>query len=104
MARPPGPACAGTAKAEGDIAEVGDQPCAVEVLAANVEVAVIATLAAAVDRPAWSERFQCLAPKPFSVPAILVAALCRQCRRHTEAYAQHGGESAGPEFFFLASP
>ena len=55
MARPARAAGAGRAQREGDVAHVGDQPRTVEAVAADVEIAVIALVGAAVDRPSWSE-------------------------------------------------
>ena len=56
MARPPRSAGAGRAERESDVAQVGDQPRGIEPVAADVEVAAIALLGAAVERPAGPKR------------------------------------------------
>src|SRR5438309_5645866 len=62
MAGPTRPAGAGGAERKCDPTEIGEQPRRVDAVAADVEIAVIAALGAAVDRPAGPERFHCRRP------------------------------------------
>ena len=70
VARPARAAGAGGAERESDVAQVAEQARGVEAVAADVEIAVVALLGAAVERPVRPERLPGGGPQPFDMIAV----------------------------------
>src|SRR4051812_40586961 len=95
MARPTRAAGAGGTQRESDSAQIGKQASGIHVIAADVEIAVIAALRAAVDRPGRAERLQRRGPKPLNMVVVAVATLGRELGRGPEADAQRRRQGSG---------
>src|SRR4051812_13994651 len=93
MAGPARSAGAGGAGGEGYTADIRDQPCRVQALGADIEIAVIAFVGAAVDRPAAQLRSRAI-PEMYDMGRILVAPFPGERRCGTEAGAERRAEGS----------
>ncbi len=94
MARPSRPAGTGRTGRKGDVAQIGHQPRDVEPLAADVEIAVIALVARAVERPVAIEMPQRRTEQLLGMGVIRPETLLGEPRRHAETGAQSGRKRA----------
>src|SRR5205085_2178627 len=87
--------CASRPEREGNIAQVRQKSCCINTFTADVEIAFIAMVDAAVDDPARAEGFDSGAPQLLDVVVIAVGALFGELGRRAEADAQLGGQGSG---------
>src|SRR4051812_45661186 len=66
---------AGGTQRESDTAQIGKEPRSINVITADVEIALVPALHIAVDRPGRAERLQRRSPEPLNMVVVAIATL-----------------------------
>src|SRR5947209_3570464 len=88
MTGPSGAAGAGRTERKRDAPKVREQPCGVDAVAADVEIALVAALNATVDGPVRAKCLRGRCPQPLHMVVVSIAALGGELGRGAEADAE----------------
>ena len=94
VAGPAGPAGAGRAGGESNLADFGDQAGGIGPFGTDVEIAVVAPVGGAVERPIGAENVPGRRPEPFDMGMVLLRAFGEQPRRLAQSDAKRGRQGA----------